>query len=86
MFKIDSWWEEVVEHRELCPGLCDDLVGGMGVGGRLRREGIHVSLWLMHVVVQQKPAQHCKATILQLKTEREKIPCHSCRVSGSGCF
>ena len=33
-----------------------------GVGG----EGTYVYLWLF-VVVEQKPAQHCKAIILQLK-------------------
>ena len=31
------------------------------------RKGIHVQLWLTHTVVQQKPAQHRKAIILQLK-------------------
>ena len=37
------------------------------MGGRLKREGIYVYLWLIHVGVQQKLVQHCKATILQLK-------------------
>jgi len=37
------------------------------VGERLQREGIYVSLELIHVVVRQKPAEHCKAVILQLK-------------------
>ena len=41
---------------------------GWGEGGRLRRWGTHVYLWLTHVVVQQKPTQHCKSIILQLKT------------------
>jgi hypothetical protein len=35
--------------------------------GRLSREGIYVYLWMIHVVVWQKTAQHCKAVILQLK-------------------
>ena len=30
--------------------------GGMGVGGRLKREGTYVYLWLIHTVVWQKPA------------------------------
>ena len=30
-------------------------------------EGTYVYLWLIHVDVQQKPTQHCKAIILQLK-------------------
>ena len=33
--------------------LCDDLEG-FGAGGKLKREGIYVYLWLIHVVVQQK--------------------------------
>ena len=37
------------------------------VGGRFKREGTHVYLWLIHVVVQQKPTQHCKTIILKLK-------------------
>ena len=42
--------------------------GGMGeeVGGRFKRESIYVYLWLIHVV-WQKPIQHCKAIILQIK-------------------
>ena len=38
-----------------------------GVGGRFRREGTDVYLWLIHVAVQQEPTQHYKAIILQLK-------------------
>ena len=34
---------------------------------RLKKEGIYVYLQMIYVVVQQKPTQHCKATILQLK-------------------
>ena len=43
--------------------------GGMGrkVGGRFKREGTYVYLWLIHVDVWQKPTQFCKAIILQLK-------------------
>ena len=37
------------------------------VGGRLNREWIHLYLWLIHVVVQQKLMQHCKEIILQIK-------------------
>ena len=29
-------------------------------------EGIHVHLWLIHVVAQQKSTHNCKAIILQL--------------------
>ena len=43
----------------------------MGVGwvGDFKREGIYVSLGLIHIIVWQKPTQHCKAIILQLKTD-----------------
>ena len=42
---------------------------GMGqeVGRRFRREGTYVYVWLIHVDVWQKPTQHCKEIILQLK-------------------
>ena len=49
--------------------LCDDLEGGPEVeGGRShKKEGIYVRIQLIHVVVQQKLTQHCKAIILQFK-------------------
>ena len=40
---------------------------GWEVRVRFKREGTHVSLWLIHVDVWQKPTHHCKAIILQLK-------------------
>jgi len=40
---------------------------GYGVEGRFKREGTYVYLLLIHVVAGQKPTQHCKAIILQLK-------------------
>ena len=40
------------------------------VGGRLQREGIYVYFWLIHLVLQQKLAQHCKAIIYQLKINK----------------
>ena len=56
-------------NRELIPVLCDDLEGwaGGGDGKEVQEEGIYVYLWLIHVVIQQEPAKHCKAVILQLK-------------------
>ena len=36
------------------------------MGAKTRREGTYVYLWLIHVVVCQKPT-HCQAIILQLK-------------------
>ena len=37
--------------------------GGMGreMGGRCKREGTYVYLWLIHVAVWQKLTQYCKA-------------------------
>ena len=48
--------------------------GGKGweVGGRFKRKGAYVHLWLTHVDVWQKPNQCCKAIILQLKIKLEK--------------
>ena len=52
--------------QEFSSVLCDGLEGCDGVGGREAQEGVmYVHTWLIHVVVQQKPTQHCKATILQ---------------------
>ena len=45
---------------------------GCGVGGRFQREGTYVYLWLIHVVVWQKPTQHYKPTIFQLKKKKHK--------------
>ena len=37
------------------------------LGGRFKREGTDIYRWLIHVNIWQKPAQHCKAIILQLR-------------------
>ena len=37
------------------------------VGGRFKRKGTYVYLWLIHVDVWQKPTEYCKEIILQLK-------------------
>ena len=51
--KIDSQWEFAVWLRKLKQGLCINLEGWGGVGremgGRFKREGIYVCLWLIHV-------------------------------------
>ena len=49
--------------------LCDNLdgSGGWEVGGRFKREGTYVYLWLIDVDIWQKPTEYCKAIILQLK-------------------
>ena len=53
MCKIDSQWAFTVWLRKLKQGLCINLGGGMGKekGGRFKREGIYVYLWLIHVEV-----------------------------------
>ena len=47
--------------------LCDNLEGWDGGGGRFKKEGTYVYLWLIQVVVWRKPTQPGKAIILQLK-------------------
>ena len=42
------------------------------MGGRLKKEGTYVYLWLIHVDVWRKATQHCKAIILQLKINKLK--------------
>ena len=44
----------------------------MGRGGRFKKEGTRVYLWLLHADVWRKPTQYCKAIILQLKTKQFK--------------
>ena len=41
------------------------------MGGRFKKEGTYVSLWLIHVDVWQKPKQYCKAIILHLKIDKK---------------
>ena len=48
-----------------------EKVARAGGGGRSEREGTYVYLRLIHVLVWQKPAQRCKAIILQLKINLE---------------
>ena len=45
---------------------------GNEVGGRFKREGTYVHLWLIHVDVWEKPTQYCKAVILLLKIDKLK--------------
>ena len=59
-------------------GICCLVTASRGdmrweVGGRVKRERTYLYyLWLLHVDVWQKPAQHCKAVILQLKIGKLK--------------
>ena len=52
------------------------------VGGRAKREGTYLYPWLVHVDVRQKPAQYCKAIILQLKMNKKQT--HRKRDHNSG--
>ena len=57
-----------------------NLGGGLGWGGgrRFKKEGAYVYSWLIHIVVGQKPTQHCKTTIFQLKNKtKHKMDSHS---------
>ena len=46
--------------------------GGMGqkVGGRLRREGAYVHLWLIHLGVWQKPTQSLQSNYPSIKNKQ----------------
>ena len=41
-------------------------------GGKFKREGTHVYLWLTHVDIRQKPTHYCKAITLQLNINSKK--------------
>jgi len=55
----------------------------MGDGREVQEEGsIYIYLWLTHVDEWQKPTQHCKAIILQLKFKNFKK--RICQCTGHG--
>ena len=45
----------------------------MGSGREAQERRKYVYLWLIHVVLWQKPTQHCKAIILHLKVNKFKL-------------
>ena len=53
IFKIDSQWEFAVWSRDSNRGSVSTWRGEMGreMGGRLKREGIYVNLWLIQFEV-----------------------------------
>ena len=69
VYKMDSQWEFTVWCRDQIQYSVLTQRGGMGweMGGRFKREGTYIYLWLIHVDVWQKWTQYCKAIILQLK-------------------
>ena len=46
---------------------------GWEVAGRFKMEGTYEYLWLIHVDVWQRPKQHCKAIVLQLKIKFKNL-------------
>ena len=68
---VGSCWR----HRALSSALCDDPEGWASgwVGERPNRERVYVCVWTTHLVVRQKPTQHCKAIILPLKVNFKKL-------------
>ena len=42
------------------------------MGGKFKKEGTCIHLWLIHVDVWQKPTQYCKVIILQLKIQKRR--------------
>ena len=46
---------------------------GWEAGERLKRKGIYVYQWLIHVDVWQRPTQYCKTIILQMKTSSGRL-------------
>ena len=58
-------------------GLCDKLKGGMRkeMGGKFRREGTWVYLWLIFVDACHKTTKLSKAIILQLKNLKKDVGC-----------
>ena len=42
------------------------------MGGRFKKEGTYVHVWLIHVDVSQKTTKFCKAIILQLENKNLK--------------
>ena len=71
--KIGSQWEFAVWLRDLKHGLGERLKGEVGrkMGGRSRREGTWVCLWLILVDVWQKTTKFYKAITFQLKNNKK---------------
>ena len=65
--KTHSQQESAVWCRKFKQELYVNLEGWMEqeMGGRIKREGIYIYLWLIHVEVLQKTTQFCKAIVLQ---------------------
>ena len=42
-------------------------------GGRFKREGIHVHLWLTYADVWQKATQYCQASVFHLEKKKSSL-------------
>ena len=55
MCEVDGQWEAAAQHREPSSVLRDDVEGrDRGMGGRLKKAGRYVCLWLIHIVDLEK--------------------------------
>ena len=68
--KMESQWAFAVWLRKLKQGHCINLERWNRE--RDGKEGIYVSLWLIHVDVWQKTTKFCKEIILQLKSKLKR--------------
>ena len=73
--KIGSQWEFAVWLRDLKHGLGERLKGEVGrkMGGRSRREGTWLCLWLILVDVWQKTTKFYKVITFQLKNNKKTL-------------
>ena len=67
--KMDSQWEFAVWLRKLKQEFCINLEGWMGrkLGGRFKREGIYVYLWL--ILKEISPGISLEGMMLKLKLQ-----------------
>ena len=47
--------------------------GGGGVEGTFKKEGTYGYLWMIHIVVWQKPTQHCKCLNSPIKKNKAEL-------------
>ena len=59
---------------------------GREVGGKFKREGTYIHLWVIHVDVWYKTTKFCRATILQFKNKLRKSLRFTISTLGMFCF
>ena len=72
MWKIGNQQEAAVKHREP-PGALSWPRGVEWGWGRLKREGMYIWLWLIHVDVRQRPPKHCNYPAIKKKRWKSSI-------------